>query len=238
MSYDIGLNTYSDEPLSDEQHNDALAILERYGAGPLERADGFSVRWDDGTGLVMYCKSFAEPPTPLSALLCPLDGLSERFCDFIYDFAFATRCAIRADVIPPVTLIVHPAILADLPQTVAATKGAPRLQRPCDLQCARPELLRVAKLGSADRRRTERARPRWRSISLQRNTHPYTSLSQAGRKRVAGCISVGEDDHEPRAMIMTKLKRELFIWAILTVTALAVGYVLYTRGLLTGGLRF
>ena len=37
---------------------------------------------------------------------------------------------------------------------------------------------------------------------------------------------------------MTKLKRELFIWAILTVTALVVGYILYKRGLVTAGLRF
>jgi hypothetical protein len=42
----------------------------------------------------------------------------------------------------------------------------------------------------------------------------------------------------PRAAIMTKLKRELFIWAILTVTALVVGYILYKRGLVTAGLRF
>ena len=37
---------------------------------------------------------------------------------------------------------------------------------------------------------------------------------------------------------MTKLKRDLSVWAILTVAAMAVAYVLYTRGLLTGGLRF
>jgi hypothetical protein len=36
---------------------------------------------------------------------------------------------------------------------------------------------------------------------------------------------------------MTNLKRELLIYTALTATAFVVAYILYTRGLLTAGLR-
>jgi len=56
----------------------------------------------------MYCRSLGETSLSFGALLCPLGDLSQRFCDFTYEIAFATGCAICPDVIPPLILEVCP----------------------------------------------------------------------------------------------------------------------------------
>src|SRR5258706_4228523 len=107
MSYDIRLSVFRHDPLSDQQVREAQAVLDRYEARPFEQSDGFSVRWDDGNGLAMYCRPLGETSSPFSALLCPLGDLDQRFCDFTYDFSLAVGCAIRPDVVPPLVLVLN-----------------------------------------------------------------------------------------------------------------------------------
>jgi hypothetical protein len=118
MSYDIRLYRYSEEPISGQQLDDALDVLARYGAWRYEQANAFSVRWEDGCGLAIYSESLQKQSESFSALLVPLGNLSQRFCDFTHDFALATECAICPDVIPPLTVVVHSAMVARLPDAV------------------------------------------------------------------------------------------------------------------------
>lgn len=87
MSFDIHLNIFSPEYVWAERFDEALAILERYGARASEQYHCFSVRWEDGSGLAIYSRSLFDSSRDFSALLTPLGGLSQRFCDFTYDFA-------------------------------------------------------------------------------------------------------------------------------------------------------
>jgi hypothetical protein len=114
MSFDIRLNIFSTGYAWCERFDEALAILERYGARASEQSHSYSVRWDDGSGLAIYSRSLFDSAGDFSALLTPLGGLSQRFCDFTYDFALTVGCAICPDVIPPLTLAVHPAIISEL----------------------------------------------------------------------------------------------------------------------------
>ena len=108
MSFDVFLNDPTGQPLAHPVRAEALSVLDRYGARPFDTGDGFSVRWDDGTGFALHSRSFGGRPGPFHALLSPLGGLGRRFCDFVYEFALATRCTISPDVIPPLTLVVSP----------------------------------------------------------------------------------------------------------------------------------
>lgn len=120
MSYDLRLNRFSKEPASEQQLQAAFGVLTRYRGQPFERADGFSVRWEDGSGFTMFSKSLSERPVVFYAVWNPLGDLSQRFCDFTYDFATAMDCAVYPDVTPPLTLVVHSAIVERLPQTARA----------------------------------------------------------------------------------------------------------------------
>ena len=115
MSFDINLNIFSPDYAWAERFGEALVILDRYRACANERYHCYSVRWEDGSGLAIYSRSLFDPSADFSALLTPLGGLSQRFCDFTYDFAFAVGCAICPDVIPPLTLAVHPAMISEVP---------------------------------------------------------------------------------------------------------------------------
>ena len=121
MSYDVDLKTFTTEPLSPERREGALATLARYGArseGP--RFHCHSVRWPDGSGFAIYCRSLFDNSIPFGALLTPLGGLSPRFCDFVYEFASEVGCAICPDVIPPLILVVQPDHTAPVPDEVLA----------------------------------------------------------------------------------------------------------------------
>lgn len=123
MSFDIHLNIFSPDYVWAERFDGALAILDRYGARASEQYHSFSVRWEDGSGLAIYSRSLFDSSREFSALLTPLGGLSQRFCDFTYDFAFAVGCAICVDVIPPLTLTIHPAMTPELPVRRRDAKG-------------------------------------------------------------------------------------------------------------------
>lgn len=77
MSYDIRLNTFSDEPASEQQLVAAFEVLTRYGAQPFERADGFSARWEDGSGFTMFSECLSQRPVRFYALRNPL-GTARR----------------------------------------------------------------------------------------------------------------------------------------------------------------
>lgn len=124
MSYDVKLIDLSHEPLPNDRHANLVAVLDRYGARQSENYDCYSVRWDDGTGFTLFSRALFECGRPMHALLSPLGGLSQRFCDFVYDFASVAGCVIRPDVIPPLTLVAHP---AHLPESLAADGDAIRV---------------------------------------------------------------------------------------------------------------
>lgn len=121
MSYDIRLNRFSDEPASEQQVEAAFEVLTCYGARRSERADRFSVQWEDGSGFTMFSKSLSERPVRFYALLNPLGDLSQKFCDFIYQFATAIDCTICPDVIPPLTVVIHSGIVGRLPPALTAS---------------------------------------------------------------------------------------------------------------------
>ena len=113
MSYDIDLIDLCETPLDDDRCAELVAVLNRYGAKQADTADAYSVRWADGTGLSLYSTALFQHGLPTAGLLSPLGGLSERFCDFLYDFARASGCVARPDVIPRFILVTHPAHLPE-----------------------------------------------------------------------------------------------------------------------------
>src|SRR4051812_42322950 len=113
MSYDIDLIDLSEAPLGDDRCVELVAVLERYGAKRADTADAYSVRWADGTGLSLYSGALFQQGLAMSGLLSPLGGLSERFCEFVYDFASASGCVARPDVIPRFILVTQPAHLPE-----------------------------------------------------------------------------------------------------------------------------
>jgi hypothetical protein len=115
MSFDIRLSVFSPGYVWSAHVDDARVVLRRYGARASGRHHCYSARWEDGSGLAVYSRALFDAAGPFSALLTPLGGLSRQFCDFTYDFAAAVGCAIRPDVIPPLTVVVRPATVVDLP---------------------------------------------------------------------------------------------------------------------------
>ena len=84
----------------------------------------------------MYSKSLRERPVNFHALLCPLGNLSQRFCDFLFDFASAIDCAISPDTIPRFTVVVHAATIARLPESVMSKQKVIRASNGSEIRNA------------------------------------------------------------------------------------------------------
>src|SRR5690349_18222376 len=105
MSYDIYLDSFATNPASEAQIEAACAVIRRYGAHVSEQSwDWYYARWNDGSGFALHTRAllYEEEANPFHALLNPLGGLTQRFCDFTYAFACAIDCAIRVDSLPQI----------------------------------------------------------------------------------------------------------------------------------------
>jgi hypothetical protein len=120
MSLDIRLSSPSEPPLTDDERQHLLALLDRYGVRPLRDANWLSASFGD-CGVVLR---LGENAARFSAFVEPVGRVNLKLCEFLYELAAITRSSIRVDAVPPLTLLVYPAIDPDAPASAVRVSSA------------------------------------------------------------------------------------------------------------------